>query len=228
MAKFDYKKWVTNYKNNNLGIFEQKLTGSASTGSASTGSASTGSMSTGSVSTGSMSTGSASTGSASTGSMSKSRFNRRKLRKNPRMREQFPTGSATGSVTGSEATGSITGSCGNFGTLPSSIQLTACQAYYNLANPQSDPNLTQWVDSGNCCEGIYTGSMATGSMATGSMATGSMATGSMAQGMPSMTRRPQRRMPQRRIPTRGLREINNLAELANNLKKIINKQKRKK
>ena len=53
MTKFDYRKWVTNYKTSNRGLFEQKTTGSASTGSASTGSASTGSASTGSAATGS-------------------------------------------------------------------------------------------------------------------------------------------------------------------------------
>ena len=62
----------------------------------------------------------------------------------------------------SEPTGSITGSCDNFNNLASENQLLACQAYFNLANPQMDPNLTQWVDGGNCCEGIYTGSMAGG------------------------------------------------------------------
>jgi hypothetical protein len=94
--------------------------------------------------------------------------------------EQFATGSITGSqlvqtmyqATGS-ATGSITGSCDNFNTLTPDAQLTACQAFYNLASPQNDPNLTQWVDGGNCCGEVYTGSMA--------------------QGMPSMTRRPQRK-----------------------------------
>ena len=84
--------------------------------------------------TGSASTGSASTGSASTGSAS--------------------TGSLEPFVTSS--------GCDSFNTLASENQLLACQAYFNLANPQMDPNLTQWVDGGNCCEGIYTGSMAGG------------------------------------------------------------------
>ena len=236
MAKFNYRKWVTDYKYSGRSLFEQNSTGSATTGSA----------------TGSASTGSASTGSAATGSASKPKLKRKLRRLNEQtgctgsaaqivtscesgitlspvddasqaqtftyaqvcadpsllpidLNNMVPDGSSicacvesvncgdTGSEGGgcpegtqlntylcpngptgggetiencctgsSEPTGSITGSCDNFNNLASENQLLACQAYFNLANPQMDPNLTQWVDGGNCCEGIYTGSMAGG------------------------------------------------------------------
>ena len=114
MAKFDYKKWVTENKHGKSIIHEQGVadfevkkeqtnptgSGTSGTGSASTGSASTGSgttSGTGSASTGSTTTGSGTTsgtGSASTGSTTGS----------------ATTGSSSGTVvgTGSSTSGSIT------------------------------------------------------------------------------------------------------------------------
>ena len=39
----------------------------------------------------------------------------------------------------------------NYDNLPSDIQTLACGAFNNLDDTSDDPNLTQWVQNGNCC-----------------------------------------------------------------------------
>jgi hypothetical protein len=139
MAKFDYKKWVTDYKYSGRSLFEQNSTGSAATGSA----------------TGSASTGSASTGSASTGGASKPRLKR----KSRRLKEQFSTGSMTGSAsTGSASTGSAsTGSASTGGKFRNP------RSRFNKKSRRLEEQVNQW----SCPQGTSMNYQAcnTGSMA---------------------------------------------------------------
>ena len=234
MAKFDYKKWVTE---NKYGIISEQ----------------TGSM------TGSMSTGSMSTGSMSTGSVSpKPKPKRKKI---GRLREQSPTGSMTGSnscaefetyseelqlqmcdayeyvlsvgnppstyqgllnIIGQNAeccpTGSMTGSLEvGMWVCKDSVNYPGCQqiANQNQATMATGYGLEGFNSQAEC----IANSACTGTEATGSFAGGDMTTGSMAQGMPSMTRRPQRRLRENKNLNKNKKM--NLKNIKNTIKKAL-------